>query len=551
MSSQLTRIKENFYIRRFVRLLRPYSPARPVWRKTIKSHSFPKLKKNAHKVLVATSTGSHWAMSGFESVLVAALKLRGASIETLLCDGVLPACQECDVRLFPDNRLFSEGVSPICKTCFKPAEKMFSELGVVVRRYSEFIHESQRKVLDSLVETIADKDLKKYVWSGIPVGEHAIAGALRFFGRGTLSGEKFGFSIARQFFRAALYTAAVMEKMLSQKKYDVVVFHHGIYVPQGVIGDVCRKYGVRVVNWNPAYRDRSFIFSHGDSYHKTMIEESSESCLNFEWNPDKDSVLMEYLSSRSNGSNDWISFQKHSQSETTELLKELNIDHNRPVVGLLTNVLWDAQLHFKANAFSSMLEWIFFTIDYFSRRSDIQLLIRIHPAEVLGTVPSRQLVFEEIKIRWPTLPNNIHIVAPEDPKNTYALMKACDTVLVYGTKMSIELPCWGIPVVVAGEAWVRGKGFTTDVNSIHEYKEILSALPKRQRMKKSVIEIARRYAYYLFFRRMIPVKFAKKNGFLVPFSYNIKSLDELATNVDPGLDVICKGIILGTPFLVN
>jgi hypothetical protein len=428
---------------------------------------------------------------------------------------------------------------------------MFSELDVVVRRYSEFITERQRQTLDSLVETIADNDLEKYVWCGISVGEHAIAGALRFFGRGTLSGEKFGYSIARQYFRAALYTAAVMEKMLSQSKYDVVVFHHGIYVPQGVIGDVCRKYGVRVVNWNPAYKDRSFIFSHGDSYHKTMIEESVEDCLNFEWSPDKDTALMEYLSSRRNGSNDWISFQKQSNDETTDLLKELNIDQNQPIVGLLTNVLWDAQLHFKANAFSSMLEWIFFTIDYFSRRSDIQLLIRIHPAEVLGTVPSRQFVLDEINMRWPILPKNIYIVAPDDPKNTYALMNACDTVLVYGTKMSIELPCWGIPVVVAGEAWVRGKGFTTDVNSIEEYQEILSSLPKKQRMQYSVIEKARKYAYYLFFRRMIPVKFAKKNRILVPFSYNIKSLDELAVNEDVGLDVICEGIIFGAPFLVD
>ncbi len=34
----------------------------------------------------------------------------------------------------------------------------------------------------------------------------------------------------------------------------------------------------------------------------------------------------------------------------------------------------------------------------------------------------------------------------------------CDAVLIYGTKTGVELSSRGIPVVVAGEAWVRGKG---------------------------------------------------------------------------------------------
>ena len=30
----------------------------------------------------------------------------------------------------------------------------------------------------------------------------------------------------------------------------------------------------------------------------------------------------------------------------------------KPVIGLLTNVFWDAQLHYRANAFKDMLDWI-------------------------------------------------------------------------------------------------------------------------------------------------------------------------------------------------
>ena len=62
----------------------------------------------------------------------------------------------------------------------------------------------------------------------------------------------------------------------------------------------------------------------------------------------------------------------------------------KPVIGLLTNVSWDAQLHYPANAFPNMLEWLVQTCEYFATRPDLQLLIRVHPAEISGFPPSRQ-----------------------------------------------------------------------------------------------------------------------------------------------------------------
>jgi hypothetical protein len=428
---------------------------------------------------------------------------------------------------------------------------MFGELDVPVRAYGEFLPRFDRQEIDAIIQATPDSDIHSASWKGVPVGEHAVAGALRFFGRGSLAGEPFGNGVAREYLRAAMYTAAAVDHLLRDNRYDVAVFHHGIYVPQGVVGDVCRLHGVRVVNWTPAYRDRSYLFSHGDSYHKTMIDESVGEWSGFEWSKEKAARLMSYLESRRSGGNDWISFQRQSVGEAAGLLKEIGVASNRPVIGLLTNVMWDAQLHFRANAFPSMLDWLLFTIDHFASRTDVELLIRVHPAEVLGTVPSRQRIDEEIRSRWPKLPNHIHVVAPEDPKNTYALMSACDTVLVYGTKMAIELPCWGIPVVVAGEAWARGKGFTTDVSSSAEYESVLFRLPTRRTMNDDIVERARIYAYHLFFRRMIPVKFARKHRYLVPFAYEVSSLAALASGADPGLEIICDGILSGSPFVCN
>ena len=59
--------------------------------------------------------------------------------------------------------------------------------------------------------------------------------------------------------------------------------------------------------------------------------------------------------------------------------------------------------------------------------------------------------------------------------------------------------------MVAGEAWIRGKGFSTDVTSVAEYDEVLEALPRGARLSPAEVDRARRYAYHFFFRRMIPL----------------------------------------------
>jgi hypothetical protein len=216
---------------------------------------------------------------------------------------------------------------------------------------------------------------------------------------------------------------------------------------------------------------------------------------------------------------------------------------------MLTNVMWDAQLHYPANAFPNMLAWVLQTIDYFSQRPELQLLIRVHPAEILGVVPSRQPIISEIKKAFPSLPRNIFIIPPESKASTYVLMMQCDSVIIYGTKTGVELSCMGIPVIVAGEAWVRNKGITIDASSIEDYFNILDKLPLNKRLDEATINRARKYAYHFFFRRMIPLDFMEPTGKRPIYNNQLKALRDISAGSSRGLDVICDGILKGTDFI--
>ena len=162
---------------------------------------------------------------------------------------------------------------------------------------------------------------------------------------------------------------------------------------------------------------------------------------------------------------------------------------------------------------------------------------------------NRQPVGLEIARRYPSLPPNIFVVSHDSPLNTYALMALCQAVLIYGTKTGVELTPLGQPVVVAADAWIRGKGLTVDASTREEYEQALDSLTSLEPLDAETTTRARRYAYHYFFRRMIPISSLAEGAADVRLA--VDSLEQLRPGKDPGLDVICSGIINGTPFVFD
>jgi hypothetical protein len=129
-------------------------------------------------------------------------------------------------------------------------------------------------------------------------------------------------------------------------------------------------------------------------------------------------------------------------------------------------------------------------------------------------------------------------------------MADCNAVIIYGTKTGVELASVGKSVIVAGEAWIRNKGITRDASSRAEYFRLLDELPLHDPdLAPATVERARRYAYHFFFRRMIPLRSIRLTGGWPPFQVAIPDAGALRPGADPGLDVICDGILHGTPFI--
>lgn len=485
-----------------------------------------------------------------ESLLGVALTLRGASADFLLCDGLLPACMMCEVNWYADLESFARtGPRDRCHQCHDPASKMLDAAGFSHFGFNSHLSISEIEESRQLANSIAASDISSFRIDGIAIGEHAFAGTLRFLACGTLGKDPASELVLRRYLESALLTYFAVKRILSANDYDVIVLNHGIYVPQGVVAELARSMGIRVVTWHLAYRKRCFIFNHDETYHQGLLSEPVSNWESMTWSKAHAREIEQYLQSRWIGKQDWIKFHRHPKFDVAAIHDEIGIDFSRPTIGLLTNVAWDAQLHYRANAFPDMMDWLNKTIAYFSDRPDLQLLIRVHPAEVTGSLPSRQRVVDEIAKVFPVLPPNIFIIPPESNLSTYVSMSQCNAALVYGTKMGVELAATGIPVIVAGEAWIRGKGITSDANSESEYFELLHKLPFDSRLDEVTRSRALKYAYHFFFRRMIPFDCMKAVNGWPPFRVASNGMTDLLSGNSKGLDVVCDGILSGTPFI--
>ena len=397
-----------------------------------------KFDKNKN-ILFATGFSGYNHGAIIDKLISSSLLFRGYSVEFFLCDKFLSTCMLTKIKQIQPEELSTIKEQPRCENCFKIGLEYLKNLPIKKNYFSEFISSTEIEKIDDICNSTKLENLESFIYNDINTGEEAFAGALRYFGKEKIDDEKFKKPILKKFLNSALRTQISFENLIKKNNYDVVVYSHGIYVPHGIINQILKKNNIRSVVYIPSYRKNTFIFSHNDTYHKTMITESIDKWLNMKFDQKKEKLIKNYLESRKTGENDWIWFNKDNNFNFNGICKEFLIDKNKKIVTLLTNVVWDAKLHYKSNAFKNMFDWIVETIEFYKNKKDIELIIRVHPAEITGDVPSRQKVEEELNYKYKRLPENVKIIPPSSAASTYSLIENSSLLLIYNTKTHHEL----------------------------------------------------------------------------------------------------------------
>lgn len=497
------------------------------------------------RIAIASSLGLNSTVNTIDGLIAIALTLRGAQVELVFCDGVLPACQVIEHTLVPSvGRIAAHGPhADFCEACIRAGERTYAPTGLKVRRLSAQLTPTDHATAE---EFGRNGPMEGEQWASIE--EHAKAGALRFFGRAELGADAHSGEIHRRYRQAAYLTWRAAEALFAPGQYDCVLAHHGIYVPQGQIADVARRSGTRLVTWHTAYRRGRVIFQHRDTYHREMIREPISAWGQRALSPEEDEALELYLKSRETGAQDWVSFQRQAPGSQGALYAELNLHASKPVYLAAANVAWDARLHYPGSAYGHMIDWAVDTVRWFAGQPDKQLVVRCHPGEVMSSPRAQDRLDHALKATFPQMPANVRIVTPEMETNTYALARIAAGTLIYNTKMGVELAARGLPVVVAGDAWIRGKGFSADASDPASYRALLELPDTFKPLDTQQIDLARRYAFHFFFRRCLEISALNQASGWPLTRLREDAVSRAMPGHDAGIDTICRGILEGTPF---
>jgi hypothetical protein len=498
-------------------------------------------------------TGTAVTTKAIEIVLAHALRLRGIEVGVVGCNRARPACLIDSAgnheSLSATAGLRTSFTASTCRHCVRSLDALYDNSLVPALSLSTTSTPTHLRNAVATVARLAPSDYSAFQYKGVAVGQHALASAFRVTGRGTLLAiPEHDTILARQLIGSIVAVDAT-DQILDLYKPRRIALTHGIYVDHGTIAETARRRGIPVVVFVRPYRKATVMLCHQDTYHRALVSEPTALWENRVLSPADRERLLQYVDSRRHGSMDSVTYHPNPIEGVARILDELKLDPRKPTVTAFTNVMWDAQLYHASNAFPNMLEWIFETIRYFARKPGIQLVVRVHPAEVKATKRSEQPVADEIQREFPSLPANIRVVGPESDLSSYDLAEASRASIVYGTKMALEIALRGLPVIVAGESFVRGKGFTLDASNATEYYEILDGVQDLGRLTPNQLERAIRYGYHFYFRRQIDFPYFTEGNRRGEVGFGFESLAKLLPGKDPNLDLICEGLIHGSEFI--
>lgn len=288
---------------------------------------------------------------------------------------------------------------------------------------------------------------------------------------------------------------------LSVSKPDVVIVPNGTIQEFGVVYEVARYLEIQTVTYEFGdQRDRIWL-AQNDKVMRQDTRDMWEVYRDIPLNNYEKKRIRELFEARRKASV-WKNFSRLWQqvpAKGVEIARhELGLD-DRPMVLLATNVLGDSLTLGREIFTQSMEDWLVKTLQYFAGRTDAQLVIRVHPGEVLI---HGQSMLDVINRVLPSLPEHIRVIAPKEKVNTYDLIAAADAGLVYTTTVGLEMAMCGVPVIVVGDTHYRERGFTQDPITWVKYHKILKAVledPKSYKLSKEQIDLAWAYAYRFFF----------------------------------------------------
>lgn len=444
------------------------------------------------EVLLPLIEGQHGHLSYLFAILGHAFKTRGYRPVIPICDGDIALCLRKEPRGHESlNEAYKRDHPSTCAMCNYYGRQLLAAFGINPVPIAAF-KEDNGQLLDSL-----DR-LKDHAHRGVDASKYALATTRRFLKKRYIDwNDQYESDVYRRHLSAAVTLIDVAHAILENSDLNAVVGHHPVYTYGGVFLSVAEQYDIPALTLGIGYNDGTIIFGNQQNRSPVPTFTDAEYLQDIVEQPlstEADEQIESIMQDRASGRN----LRVNVATETSESLDEPGDD---VMIGLFTNLIWDAAVEAESIVFEDTYEWVVSTVDRFGGRNDVSLIIKPHPAEALrGT---NEAVADWLRERHDSLPENVTLLDSDTDVNPYSLMEDIDVGIVYSSTIGLEMAYHGIPVVVVNDTHYRKLGFTFDPVSLTEYESFLEKGSELS-MDSDMRARAKRYAHFVFVNKQMP-----------------------------------------------
>jgi len=506
------------------------------------------ISENDPKILIATSYGFTPYMLGVESTIAVSLKLRGKQPYILACEKSLPACEwnrwgneKPDTGKFPPTILWEKGTSN-CDYCVNGFYSIIGQLPFPIISFSKYFDEVNEEELIHIIDEVPYNEYYSFKYKGINVGHEAYSSTVRSLQIGVLDDDEETRWIFKRYLLSGLWVVELFERVINDLKPEAIFSVHGVYITHGILAQIARKRNINLVVWsgpdpgNKIKIEKNYAPVIGI---RNRIKNSDLSPINVK----KRNFILSSIKKRRDDASPFHGVANPIKSKD-EIVNSLELDIEKPIISLFTNVTADSAHWYPSKLFNNILDWVFYTIDYFLDYPELQLIIRSHPSERSG-IGSRQPVANEINKKYKSLPQNIKLISPESRFSSYSILDMTNVALIYASTVGLEATIMGIPTILIANA-SYSSDFTFNPTSKGEYNKLLNNLFDLK-VDKKMQDQAINAAYEIWFESQIKFDLVgiKNHVDSDGLKLNYRKYDDLFSGNDMSLDTVCEKIYFG------
>jgi hypothetical protein len=486
-------------------------------------------------------------MLDVEASIAAALKLRGNKVHAIICDGVFTACVQRDAL----DATPMEEWSKTCEGCRKSCSRVLERMGVDYSFIGEHVSQEELANLKERADQVSWSDITTLEHEGVNVGKNVHSAVFRYLKGYDFKNDE---HIVKAYAFTGLVTALAAQNAFKKFRPNRLFMSHACYADWGPALHKALALKLPVVGWMGSYLPARFYLRHiQDGVRIDMHNISSDAWQARSTTPlthSEGAELDKYLEDRytKDVSFDMKRFKGYA-GNSDELRQKFNLDPSKPIWGVLTHINWDSVSDYSPMLYGSFNEWVIESIKLMWGMTNIQWIIKVHPAESWENNPETG-VEGLIKRTYPDLPPHIRVFSAEENISPLDFFHMVDGgVTAYGTA-GLEIALCGKPVILAGEAHYGAKGFTYDSHTLAQYAEFLGKAHNLGRLSVEQTSWARQYAYLYFVQRQIPLNVVKDpHSKWWRFQFNKRHL--LEKGKDPAIDFICEKLVSKQEFIMD